>query len=911
MANFYVDFEGGNDQAGLGDSSTANPKTVTASSTHVLSDTVYKFDNSSLYMNADYNLILPDVNDFDFGTGDFCVRAWVYPTTTSRLSIFGRADGEFGMYVKGGEKAYVDVSFVVEVISVSGVTQNAWNLIECTRVGSALYLWVNGSGSSVTNTTNWSFGGGPTPGYNNHSADRFIGYYGELEVVKGAGRNTSSYTPPSTQFTPDSNTVLLMHFGGGPVGKSYAQRVKSLSAATSSRVAAGDTVRIKATPYASLVGSATWTQNSRTVTLGSAVTANITTCETAWTASTNVTCSTTATRKEGSLAAQAVIGSSFTTGKAAYFATGTLDLSGYQQVSFWVLPTGLALPADTLSLRLCTDTTGDTSVHTIPITASTPTAGQWYPVTVDLGTNLNSAIQSIALYQDADINGITVILDNIIACKAASSADALSLTSLIGKEHNLSWVASTAYSTNTLRRPTAPNRSGYLYKATTGGTTGSTEPTWPLVMGGTVTDGSVVWTCHTMEETWHGIKSINGTTVTLDQGPDSVAGSGRGYHGDTETINTYKIETVKAPILTSAYQTLGVAGTSNSPVIYSGGWNRTDMSTQVGETWCDGQAGLGSEGLNMGGRENVRVSHMGFVRFNTGIGLGYTVDYLCVAANNNRFYGIAGETWDTKFRGVQACNNSSIGVYSTGNGAMGVDATALLASSNDASGWYNDQSSTSNVRVVDGVVKNNGDRAVRHWSFQAGRYYGVICGNNAFAISASTDTLFQSCTTPEGQPGLGTAAGRGHFLRLQDHNQTAGNHINVSTIGSVESATDQRHTASGISWKFKPTSTAAGASRPLSISVAKIACVSGTPVSVTIWTRRDSTDIQGQLRVQAGQLAGVPTTTVACAPTINTWVQSSSLTFTPTANGVIDVLFDVWDGVGTTNAFWIDDIAVS
>lgn len=35
---------------------------------------------------------------------------------------------------------------------------------------------------------------------------------------------------------------------------------------------------------------------------------------------------------------------------------------------------------------------------------------------------------------------------------------------------------------------------GRLYKCTTGGTTGSGEPTWPVTAGGTVTDGTAVWT---------------------------------------------------------------------------------------------------------------------------------------------------------------------------------------------------------------------------------------------------------------------------------------------------------------------------------------------------------------------------------------------------------------------------------
>ena len=40
---------------------------------------------------------------------------------------------------------------------------------------------------------------------------------------------------------------------------------------------------------------------------------------------------------------------------------------------------------------------------------------------------------------------------------------------------------------------------GRIYKCTTGGTTGSGEPTYPTTNGGTVTDGTAVWTEQTLE----------------------------------------------------------------------------------------------------------------------------------------------------------------------------------------------------------------------------------------------------------------------------------------------------------------------------------------------------------------------------------------------------------------------------
>ena len=216
-------------------------------------------------------------------------------------------------------------------------------------------------------------------------------------------------------------------------GSTFALRKKTLNSATYN---SGDTVRVMASPDPTSLGqSATFTNGSDTITLASAVTANIDTCENAWTASANVTSTVSSSNfREGTYAANLGIASAFTTGLIAYHDLGTaLDLSAYQQVSFLIRQSGMygTLPANTLSLRLCSDTAGAVSVHsfTLPLLGD----GVWTALVFDTAAALGSSIQSIALYALLDPGYPTIAIDNVIACKAASAADSLTHHSLISK----------------------------------------------------------------------------------------------------------------------------------------------------------------------------------------------------------------------------------------------------------------------------------------------------------------------------------------------------------------------------------------------------------------------------------------------------------------------------------------------
>ena len=643
-------------------------------------------------------------------------------------------------------------------------------------------------------------------------------------------------------------------------GSSWALAWKTItSGATAARIAPGDIIRIAKSPAPTSIGNATWTNLSKTVTLASAQTANIDRCETAWTAANDATVTLTPVStdgKEGSYCMKIAFPSSPATNtKYAYFATGTLNLSSFQKISFWIKNSAAIANATTLKVVLCSDTAGATIVDTFYIPAI-PSTDRWIPLTLERsgGGNLGSSIQSIAIYSDATAPAASsyIYVDNFIAC----TTNGLNLQSLISKN-----------------------------SAEQGGTEG-----------------------------WYGIQSINGTTILLDNDTNTKANAGRGYSGTTETVTTYKRETIKTALAsssTTAVQEVQDSGTLGNNIQFQGGYD-TSTGNQTGETFFDGLNGYGA-GIYATGKSYLTLNHLNCIRYYYG------------------FYFYASSTNNT-ITNAFFSNNASMGVYLLAICSNNLLSNIITNNNGDSGMFIYFVSGSNTLNSI--ITKNNLSQGLWNQSSDNNRVNSITSYNNgydAIKIDMSTNIVVTDLlSSNNGAEGVWSNFGYNYLYNAsisetsectgfvnfnnsrifsQKHDQTANNHAIFTDGGQIHSDSSVRHTASGIAWRMDVTSTHRASNYPLNFVIARIACSANNQVTVKAWFRRNNTGITGRLICKGGQIAGVSSDVYTdMTAAANTWEQLT-ITFTPTEAGVVEIEAQAWGG--TTYSVYVDDMTIT
>jgi hypothetical protein len=405
----------------------------------------------------------------------------------------------------------------------------------------------------------------------------------------------------------------------------------------------------------------------KTVSLGTRV---------AWigaTANVSTTLSTVGSLAKGATLDFITINASFTTGKIAYYTLpATLDLSAYQQLSLFINQTAGTLGG--LTISLCSDTTGDTAVDTFTI-PSTGATSVWCPFTINKGSALGSSIQSISISRAANNGAQNFNFNSIVACKSPTSVDALSNTSLVTKNN---------------------------------GTEGA------YAVGG--------------------FGGSDGTIVFLDSSPTAVnlTTTGGAYYGTTETVNLWRYEPLNPYTLNSAALPSSSTDTNancvfpanngilNNPITFSGGWDSTNMSTRIGQTWFNNQNGNGYGLSNNNTTNYITIDRINYARCAVGLNSGNSFLGNIIQNCNFTASQVGLQTTGTAQFQMQSCivtNTSSTGVsISYGSNDInnpvvinnctfsGNVSNNLLINQNTGNPYYNITNSSFNTSSITGIT---------------------------------------------------------------------------------------------------------------------------------------------------------------------------------------------------------------
>jgi hypothetical protein len=175
-----------------------------------------KFGGSSIYLDGNDTIAIPDSVNFAIGTGDFTFETWLL--VSSAISSYGTIFSKYSAGAIGTDDAwqwYIEnVSGNMQIVfgPISGTTQTlmtfaltgasttlngVWNHIALTRSGSSVRLFFNGTQAGTTQTYSSSINQGTNPitigARTITSPDLYItGYFQDVRITKGVARSASS-----------------------------------------------------------------------------------------------------------------------------------------------------------------------------------------------------------------------------------------------------------------------------------------------------------------------------------------------------------------------------------------------------------------------------------------------------------------------------------------------------------------------------------------------------------------------------------------------------------------------------------------------------------------------------------------------------------------------------------------------
>lgn len=590
------------------------------------------------------------------------------------------------------------------------------------------------------------------------------------------------------------------------------------------------------------------------------------------------------------------IGNNFGTGKAWYYTLPeTLDLSDYQKISFHYQNRSDSRPNTShLSLKLCTDTTGDVAAHTVQI-AGLGSRGR-YPIVEDFGTNLNSAIKSVALYVDSDVGSEDLRFSNIIAVKDAN--DGVTHCDVVGK--------------NT-----------------------TAEPVW--------------WQMQYIQEDlmiFGDCTSPNQDDYTSSRGDRTAS-----YCNQSETVALHKVTPFNLYRNGQDHDDAGFAHKfiirprwdgrrTTNRVKVLGGWNTTDMSTQDSVTWVNWYRYTGTFIYNA---SDGNAAYFDVEKFGM-CGAGHVAhlrgyDLTC----KDMYHAGLCNAAAVRFDNLYGRSNFLIdGVYQTMGSSHGL--------------WVDSQQGYAETNQAEVVCKNlhfyggghsqyYGHRALithieslhyygHRWFFnthysETGKVYIKNLYASGFLYLHPKPEVYVHNSVidnivheyyPHTINGSGSTAER--FVAFRNYNGTANDHRLLQQAGCIKSETTVRHGTDGIAWKFEPKLEFSGDvsfapranadAAPFALDIATVFVEANKAVTFKAYLRRTNTGLT--IRICAKKNRGenlfilASDVVVNCTAAADTW-QEVTLSVTPIDSGPLSLTCEAFGGNSYTG--YIDDISIT
>ena len=179
-----------------------------------LSTAQSKFGVSSLLLDGT-NDYVESTSDVDLTSGDFTIDMWIRPNSVTGyhgLWQSGTGANIYSAYLIGNKVQLTVNGSTIIFQSSTAISTGVWTMLSFEREGNTHRLYINGTLEETGSTPNRPDDGLFNIGENGFGD--FDGYIDELRVSTVARYTGSSFTEPTSAFSPDALTNVLLHFDG-------------------------------------------------------------------------------------------------------------------------------------------------------------------------------------------------------------------------------------------------------------------------------------------------------------------------------------------------------------------------------------------------------------------------------------------------------------------------------------------------------------------------------------------------------------------------------------------------------------------------------------------------------------------------------------------------------------------------